>query len=115
MLDQQENNQFLVAERARLREVYRKRSAEIDPDTYAPWQPGEMLMLFERRRIASEMLLAAKRFPSEETRCLEIGYGKLGWLGDLIGWGVSESSLFGVELEVHVSPSAARGVDATRG
>ncbi len=97
MLDQQEN--FVLAERARLKEVYRKRSAELDPDKYAPWQPGEMLMLFERKRVAAELLIQHGKFPGTATRCLEIGYGRLGWLGDLISWGVSEQSLFGIELD----------------
>lgn len=97
MLDQQEN--LVLAERARLKEVYRKRSAELDPDKYAPWQPGEMLMLFERKRVASELLVRQARFPESGTRCLEIGYGRLGWLGDLISWGVGEQSLFGIELD----------------
>ncbi len=97
MVEEQEN--ILLAERSRLKEVYRKRSAELDPDKYAPWQPGEMLMLFERRRVASELLVRQARFPSAGTRCLEVGYGRLGWLGDLITWGVGEKSLFGIELD----------------
>lgn len=97
MLDQQEN--FVLAERARLKEVYRKRTAELDPDKYAPWQPGEMLMLFERKRLAAELLVQNSKFPAAGTRCLEIGYGRLGWLGDLISWGVAEESLFGIELD----------------
>ena len=51
MLDQQGKGATLLAERDRLKGVYSKRALEIDRDMYAPWQPGEMLMLFERRRI----------------------------------------------------------------
>lgn len=97
MVDKQEN--FLLAERSRLKEVYLQRSTELDPDRYAPWQPGEMLMLFERKRIAAELLIKHAKFPGGGTRCLEVGYGKLGWLGDLISWGVGEQSLFGIELD----------------
>ena len=106
VLDQQEN--LMLAERARLKEVYRRRTAELDPDKYAPWQPGEMLMLFERKRVASELLVKHAKFPTTGTRCVEIGYGKLGWLGDLISWGVDERSLFGIELDDERA-SVARG------
>jgi len=82
-----------------VKEVYRKRSAELDPDKYAPWKPGEMLMLSERKRIATELLVGQSKFPADGTKCLEVGYGKLGWLGDLISWGVDEQSLFGIELD----------------
>lgn len=97
MVDRTDNH--LQLERLRLRDVYRQRSEAIDPNLYAPWQPGEMLMLFERRRLASDMLVRRGKFPGRNSLCLEIGYGKLGWLGDLITWGVKEESLFGIELD----------------
>jgi len=99
MLDQQGKGAILLAERDRLKEVYSKRALEIDRDMYAPWQPGEMLMLFERRRVASEMLVDKDRFPKRGNKCLEIGYGKLGWLSDCIAWGLAENDLYGVELD----------------
>lgn len=98
MLEQQ-GNEAVLTERARLKEVYRKRDLEIDADTYAAWQPGEMLMLFERRRVAAEMLANSGRFPGRGSRCLEVGFGKLGWLGDCIAWGLSEKALHGIELD----------------
>lgn len=96
--EQQLSESITLAERARLREIYRRRDLEIDPDTYAPWQPGEMLMLFERRRLAAELLVTKGRFPERGSRCLEIGFGKLGWLSDCIAWGLSERDLYGLEL-----------------
>lgn len=99
MVNKADSGDVLQPERARLKEVYERRDQEIDRDLYAPWQAGEMLMVFERRRVASEMLVEQGRFPNRATKCLEIGYGKLGWMSDLIGWGVSERSVFGIELD----------------
>lgn len=99
MLEHPVKDAILVAERDRIKEVYSKRTFEIDPDMYAPWQPGEMLMLFERRRVASEMLVDKDRFPKRGNKCLEIGYGKLGWLSDCIAWGLAENDLYGIELD----------------
>jgi ubiquinone/menaquinone biosynthesis C-methylase UbiE len=31
---------------------------------------------------------------------LEVGYGTLGWLGELISWGVSEKRLHGIEIDL---------------
>ncbi len=99
MLEHPVEDAILLAERDRIKEVYSKRTFEIDPDMYAPWQPGEMLMLFERRRVASEMFVDKDRFPKRGNKCLEIGYGKLGWLSDCIAWGLAENDLYGVELD----------------
>jgi ubiquinone/menaquinone biosynthesis C-methylase UbiE len=38
-------------------------------------------------------------FPKSGDQCLEVGFGSLGWLSELIGWGVRESDLHGVELD----------------
>jgi SAM-dependent methyltransferase len=38
-------------------------------------------------------------FPSADAPCLEVGYGTLGWLGVLKGWGVHERCLHGIELD----------------
>lgn len=109
MLEQQ-GNEAVLAERERLKEVYRKRKLEIDPDIYAPWQPGEMLMLFERRRVASELLVEKGHFPKRGIRCLEIGFGKLGWLGDCIAWGLSERDLYGIEVDEERASVARRAL-----
>jgi SAM-dependent methyltransferase len=70
-----------------------------DASRYAPWQPGEMFMRSERKRVAAQLLHEAGVFPHPGEPCLEIGYGTLGWLGDLISWGVREADLNGIELD----------------
>jgi hypothetical protein len=87
------------SERLRLKAEYERRELEVERDLYAPWQPGEMLMLSERKRVAATMLKERNRFPKTGERCLEIGYGKLGWLADLISWGIRERDLYGIELD----------------
>lgn len=86
-------------ESERLLREHRRREAEIPADRYAPWQPAEAFMIAGRRRLAADMLRRAGVFPGAETPCLEVGYGRLGWLGDLITWGVRESRLAGIELD----------------
>jgi ubiquinone/menaquinone biosynthesis C-methylase UbiE len=44
------------------------------------------------------MLHRANVFPKPGDRCLEVGFGSLGWLGDLITWGVCETDIHGIEL-----------------
>ncbi len=70
-----------------------------DSSRYAPWQPGEMFMRNERKRVAAQMLYQAGAFPAAGHHCLEIGYGTLGWLGELISWGLREADLHGIELD----------------
>jgi ubiquinone/menaquinone biosynthesis C-methylase UbiE len=71
----------------------------VDQELYALWQPAEMLMRAERKRIAAWMLQQADVFPKENDQCLEVGFGSLGWLGELITWGVRETELHGIELD----------------
>ncbi len=88
-----------AAENERLLREYRRREAETPPQRYAPSNPAEGFMRAERRRRAARMLRRAGVFPGPASRCLEVGYGRLGWLGDLISWGVRERSLAGIELD----------------
>jgi ubiquinone/menaquinone biosynthesis C-methylase UbiE len=88
-----------LTERQRILDEYERREREIPPDLYARWQPGEIFMLTGRRRMAPVLLHDAGVFPKPGERCLEIGFGSLGWLGDLITWGVREVDLHGVELD----------------
>ena len=90
---------LILKEGLRIKAEYERREREIDQDLYAPWQPGEILMLSERKRTAALMLDQIKRFPKAGERCLEIGYGKLGWLADFISWGMRETDLYGIELD----------------
>ncbi len=101
-----------MAENERLLREYRRREAEISPDRYAPWNPAESFMREVRRRRAARMLRRAGVFPGPETRCLEVGYGRLGWLGDLVSWGVRESSLAGIELDAVRASEARRALPA---
>ncbi len=91
--------ELISAEQQRIQAEYRRRKRDIAPDCYAHWQPAEMLLRVGRRRMAATLLHRAKIFPKAGDRCLEIGYGTLGWLGDLISWGVRETDLHGIELD----------------
>jgi len=89
----------IAIERERILEEYARRDTEIKSDLYAPWQSGEILMLAERKRKAALMLHQNGVFPRDEDQCLEIGYGRIGWLGDLISWEVKEANIHGIELD----------------
>jgi hypothetical protein len=104
---------ILDAETRRIRAEYERRGLEIDGDLYAPWQPGEMFMVSERERLAASILRRVGKFPVAGDRCLELGYGRLGWLARMISWGLRETDLYGVELDAeraaiahHALPSA---------
>lgn len=86
-------------EKARLAAEHRRRQAEVPGERYAPWNPAEMLMRSERKRLAAAMLRRAGAFPDTRSPCLEVGFGALGWLGELITWGVGERRLAGIELD----------------
>jgi ubiquinone/menaquinone biosynthesis C-methylase UbiE len=90
---------FMAAERQRIQLEYARRSREIAPDTYAPWQPSARFTIEVRNRKAATMLQRVGLFPNQGDQCLEVGFGSLGWLGELISWGLSESDLHGVELD----------------
>lgn len=94
-----DKSEQVLTERRRIQEEYQRREREIDKNFYAPWQPYEMFMQTSRRRMATRMLHQANVFPGLNSHCMEIGYGRLGWLGDLIAWGVPEKNLHGIELD----------------
>lgn len=98
-LSQMEKDYAVKQESLRIQAEYERRESEIEEDLYAPWRPGEMLMLSERKRVAATLLRDTGRFPERGSRCLEIGYGKIGWLADLISWGLVETDLYGIELD----------------
>ena len=93
------NAELIAEERSRIEREYRRRENEIDKDLYAPWQPAENFIVAERKRIAAGLLRQLGKFPQKNEQCLEIGYGKLGWLADLLSWGLKESDLHGIELD----------------
>ena len=86
-------------ERSRILSENRRRE-QGGPDVYAPWNPAEQLARHTRRRLAAKLLRRLGLFPREDSRCLEIGFGNGGWLLDLLPWGVRESSLRGVEIDL---------------
>jgi len=98
------------AEQLRIRAEYDRREVEIEPDLYAPWQSSEILMTSERKRVASTLLNQLGRFPRPGDRCLEVGYGKLGWLADMISWGLRETDLYGIELDPKRAEQARRAL-----
>ncbi|MEM9598338.1 MAG: class I SAM-dependent methyltransferase [Acidobacteriota bacterium] len=92
-------DEALEAERERIRaEVQRRRDA-VPEERYAPWNPTEIFYRNGRRRVAAQLLRAQGAFPRPGDPCLEVGYGELGWLGELITWGLRVEDLHGVELD----------------
>lgn len=91
------NSKAIEIERRRIKAVYRSRESK--NDLYSPWQPGEIFMSSERKRVAAMMLHRIGKFPRRGDRCLEIGYGRMGWMADLMSWGLKDSDLYGVELD----------------
>src|SRR6185503_16814990 len=89
---------IVAAERERIQLEYHRRAREINPDLYAAWQPASRFMLESRNRAGAEMLHRLDVFPRPGDECLEVGFGNVGWLTELLGWGVSEANLHGIEL-----------------
>lgn len=97
-----------AAEQERILVEYRRRETEIEPDRYEPWQASETFIRNGRSRRAGEMLRRAGVFPKAGDACLEIGYGSLGWLGQLLCWGVRTGDLHGIELDAGRAAEALR-------
>ncbi len=93
------NPEFIAKENARIEQEYRRRENEIDKDLYASWQPSQHFISSERKFTAASLLHKAEKFPRPGDCCLEIGYGKLGWLGDMVSWSLRETDLYGIELD----------------
>jgi SAM-dependent methyltransferase len=93
------NADAIEREKNRIETEYRRRETEVEADLYAPWQPAESFIVAERKSTAAGLLHKAGKFPQTGDQCLEIGYGKLGWLADLISWGLRETDLHGIELD----------------
>ncbi len=93
------NQQVVIAERQRIQAEYERRSREVRAELYSPWQPAELFARSERRRVATRTLVELGVQLTPGDRCLEIGFGTLGWLPDLLAWGVKESNLSGIELD----------------
>jgi ubiquinone/menaquinone biosynthesis C-methylase UbiE len=78
---------------------YERRSHQVENSLYAPWYPAQSFIRAGRERAALQLLRRARIFPRAGDKCLEVGYGKLGWLGTLISWGLREEDLSGIELD----------------
>jgi hypothetical protein len=89
----------LERERARVEAEYRRRRDDPREELYAPWQPAEAFLREGRRRAATQLLREADVFPRSGDPCLEIGCGSIGWLGELVSWGLREADLHGIELD----------------
>jgi ubiquinone/menaquinone biosynthesis C-methylase UbiE len=87
-----------VNETERILQEYARRSHEIPKERYAAWNPAQILMVDSRRRAAAILLHELDAFPRSGEPCLEVGYGRLGWLSDLISWGLGAKDLHGIEL-----------------
>jgi len=90
---------FVERERERIQIEYRRRTREVDAEIYAPWNLAVNLNLSGRYRTASTLLHRAGVFPKAGDPCLEVGFGTIGWLAQLIAWGVCERDLFGIDLD----------------
>ncbi|MCH9647219.1 MAG: class I SAM-dependent methyltransferase [Deltaproteobacteria bacterium] len=95
-------------ERDRILQEYERRAREIDPTLYAPWNPAEEFMRAGRRRWALRLLRRQHCFPEPSDSILEIGYGNLGWLGEMLAWGILPENLHGIELDPKRAAQARR-------
>ncbi len=89
----------VAAEQERILAEYRRRETEVDHGVYAPWNPPAIHNRAGRTRRAARLLAQCGVFPKRGDACLEIGFGSLGWLGELLAWGLAESDLHGIELD----------------
>jgi ubiquinone/menaquinone biosynthesis C-methylase UbiE len=94
----------VAAEQQRILAEYRRRERDLHPDLYAPWNPGVIYNRAGRTRRAAILLARCGVFPKRGDPCLEIGFGSLGWLAELLAWGIAETDLHGIEL----NPDRAR-------
>jgi ubiquinone/menaquinone biosynthesis C-methylase UbiE len=98
-MDQAVTPDAVMVERERIRAEYERRAREVNHAIYSPWDAAELLARNERRFVAARALVALGATPGPGDRCLEIGYGTLGWLADLLTWGVPATCVSGIELD----------------
>ena len=100
--------------KAELLAEYERRDRVVPDSLYAQHNLGYLLMSQSRERTSVRMLNEAGVFPRPGSRCLEVGYGRLGALGTLISWGLRESDLHGIEMDARrakVAQEALSGAD----
>ncbi|MCM3874267.1 MAG: methyltransferase domain-containing protein [Pyrinomonadaceae bacterium] len=93
-----ERSNLVALERQRVVDEYKRRDREIEHDLYAPWEPASKFMIEGRTREAALMLHQSGVFPMFGDRCLEVGFGTISWLAELLRWGVRDSDLHGIDL-----------------
>ena len=101
-------NALAASEASRILSENVRREARSPRHRYALWDPCTMFVNGERKILAGLELNDKGVFPHAESRCLEIGFGRAGWLADLISWGVCERHISGLEID------PARVADARR-
>lgn len=109
-----ETEPSIEAERGRILAENRRRESGSGAVRYAPWNPVEQFLVHQRKQVAAALLSRADRIPGPATRCLEVGFGRGGWLADLIAWGAPESNLFGVEIDPRRVLAVKRRLPAAR-
>ena len=88
-----------VDERTRMLAENQRRREEIDAGLYQASDAAELFIRQGRVRLAARLLSERDVFPRAGSSCLEIGCGTLGWLGELLAWGLREGDLHGIELD----------------
>lgn len=99
MLDEGRSFDIIEFERKRIRTENKRRESEVPIELYAPWNPGEIFANLNRKRRFALELQKKGIFPTPNSKCLEIGCGKGGWLPELISWGIPEKNLSGIDLD----------------
>jgi len=89
----------IEAERERILNEYSRRSSSTKSERYSPDNPVERFIVSRRVRKARQLLDEAGVVVDSGTKCLEIGYGRGGWIPDLLEWGIGESNISGIELD----------------
>lgn len=89
----------LAGERTRILAEYQRRARELPADLWAPWRPAVSWMLRRRAAAAARLLADRGVFPVSGSPCLEVGCGAVGWLGELIGWGLRSADLHAIDLD----------------
>lgn len=89
----------MTEERGRILDEYARREREVDKDLYAPWNAAEENARSRRRLLAATLFHELECFPEPGEPVLEVGYGRLGWLADLLTWGLRQEDLHGIELD----------------
>ena len=89
----------IEAERERILNEYSERSKSVNAERYSPDNPVERFIVSRRVQRARQLLDEAGVVLDSGTRCLDIGFGRGGWIPDLMEWGVAERNISGIELD----------------